>query len=476
LETNIILNKEQIYTEAFKRGFFDFITVSQNGKHLKQEAALKKLTDDETFDLLYGGAAGGGKSFLGCCWLLFMCLSCPGTTWFIGREELKRLKDSTLLTFFKVCKEFGITSYSFNGQMNYIQFFNGSRISLLDLKFLPSDPLYERYGSVEYTGGWIEEAGEVHFGAFDTLKTRVGRNLNDKYNLGRGKIFLTANPKKNWIYTYYYKPSVNNELESGRVFIQAKIVDNPFKESGYEANLNAITDPITKARLRDGNWEYDDDPTALCSYDNIISIFKNNHVQKGVKYLTADIARFGSDKARIAVWEGWVLVEQVSFAISAQTLIQDTILALRVKYSIPAKNCIADEDGLGGGIVDNCAILGFVNNSTPILPKETKENPLNKIKAENYANLQAQCIYGLAEKINENEFYVECELSQSDKEEIALELSWMKTYKTDDERKLRVLPKEKVKENIGHSPDWRDLFMMRYYFELNIPREVDFGW
>jgi len=45
----------------------------------------------------------------------------------------------------------------------------------------------------------------------------------------------------------------------------------------------------------------------------------------------------------------------------------------------------------------------------------------------------------------------------------------MKTYKSDDERKLRALPKEEIKKNIGHSPDWRDLFLMNYYFYLKPP-------
>lgn len=170
--------------ELFRRGNFDFITQTEKGKHFKQEEALKILTDNKTVEFLYGGAAGGAKSWTGCAWLAFMCLTYPGTKWFIGREELKRLRESTLITFYKVCGRYGLklnVDYKYNGADNFIEFTNGSRINLLDLRHLPSDPLYERYGSVEYTGGWIEEGGEVNFGAYDTLKTRIGRHLNDKY-------------------------------------------------------------------------------------------------------------------------------------------------------------------------------------------------------------------------------------------------------------------------------------------------------
>lgn len=467
------------YCEAFKRRLFDFITVTPKGTHEKQAEALRILTDNETEEFLYGGAAGGAKSWTGCCWLLFNCLLYPGTKWFIGREELKRITESTLITFYKVAAAYGVKSgvdFRFNAQKNFIQFGNGSRIDLLELAFKPSDPLFERFGSTEYTGGWIEEAGEIHFGAYDVLKTRIGRHFNDKYGI-LAKLFLTCNPKKNWLYTTFYQPWIKGTLSAIQKYLVAFVQDNPHIESGYIERLKRTKDKATRERLLNGNWDYDDDPTALCSYDSIIAIFENNHVQKtDRKRIVADIARFGSDKARIGVFYGWVLVEHVEFAISATTEIQEAILALRVKHSIAADMCIADEDGVGGGVVDNCKIKGFLNNGKPLPPKETKENNLAKEDQPNYANLQAQCIYGLASVINSNGFYIECELTELQKEDIATELGWMKTYKVDDERKLRVLPKEKVKENIGRSPDWRDLFMMNYYFELNIPREVDFGW
>lgn len=455
-----------LYVEAFKRGIFDFITVTDKGKHEKQDEALRILTDNETDELLYGGAAGGAKSWTGCAWLIFMCLLYPGTRWFIGREEIKRITSSTLLTFYKVASMYGITSFRFNANKNYIQFTNGSRIDLLDLIYKPGDPLYERFGSEEYTGGWIEEGGETNFGAYDIMKSRIGRQLNEKYGL-RGKLLITCNPKKNWLHRVFYVPHTKGELPKGMRYLVAMVQDNPHVDDGYIDRLRNISDPGQLARLFRGEWDYDDDPNAMIDYTHISAIFTNRHVIKtGIKYLVADVARYGSDKARICVFDGWVLIEHICFDISATTLIQDCINAMRSKHGIPAHQCIADDDGVGGGVVDNCQIIGFVNNSKPVPVPEAKDNPLNRMMAERYENLQTQCAYLFADQVQADGFYIEADLTGADMERISTELAWLKTYKSDESKVLRIMPKNIVKENIGTSPDWRDVFIMRKYFDI----------
>jgi phage terminase large subunit len=237
----------------------------------KQHQAWQKLWDAVTKYLFFGGGAGGGKSWVGCEWILTNCQRYPGSKWFIGREELSRLMKSTYITWAKVCKHHGVSDWKLNGQYNYIEFANGSRVDLLDLKHAPSDPLYERFGSLEYTGGWIEEGGEVAFKAFDTLKSRVGRHMNREYDL-IGKILVTCNPKKNWLYQDIYKPWKEGRLPSGYAFIQSLYNDNPYTADSYAQDLAAIRDQATKQRLMYGNWEYDNDPAALMEYDAIVDL------------------------------------------------------------------------------------------------------------------------------------------------------------------------------------------------------------
>ena len=453
--------------ELFKRGCFDFICEMDGKRHDKQAAALRLLTDDEHVEILYGGAAGGAKSWTGSAWLLFMSLCFPGTKWFIGRAELKRITQSTYITFKKVCALYDVPEgilWKYHGDYDWIEFYNGSRIDFLDLRYIPSDPFYERYGSIEFTGGWIEEGGEVNFGAYDTLKTRIGRCLNLEYGLKR-KLFISCNPKKNWMYDIFYKKWKNGTLPAYMAYLACLVQENPFIDPDYIEGLKTTSDKVKYERLFKGNWEYDDNPNALCSHDDILEIFGNQLALKtGNIYLTGDIARFGADFARIGVWNGWLLIDYRGFPVSKTTDIQHYIIRCQKKYRIPRYRCIVDEDGVGGGVVDNCDIEGFVNNSTPL-------------NDENYQNLQAQCGYKLAEHINAHEVGVMDGLvNEVEKEEITNELEQLQTWKPDNDGRLMLKPKAEIKLDLGRSPDWRDMFLMRSWFDYNeydIPDDIE---
>jgi len=58
------------------------------------------------------------------------------------------------------------------------------------------------------------------------------------------------------------------------------------------------------------------------------------------------------------------------------------------------------------------------------------------------------------------------------KDQIIEELEQVKRHNIDKDGKLAVIPKEKVKELLGRSPDFSDALMMRMYFELEPKQEV----
>lgn len=434
---------------------------------IKQSRALKILEDEQTIELYYGGAAGGGKSSIGCLWQLKRRLKYPGSKGLIGRAVLKTLKETTLQTFFEIAKlqqvkrgvHFDLTTAQDKEHPNCLVFINGSIIFLKDLYAYPNDPDFDELGSLELTDAFIDESPQVTAKAKGIVRSRIRYKLNE-FRL-MPKLLMTGNPSKGWAYSEFYRPSKLGDIRPDKKFIQALPNDNPYLPDSYIESLKGL-DKNSKERLLFGNWEYDDSPNSLCNYDSILAIFENDHVkQEGEKYITADIARFGSDKAIIAVWHGWVVIEFQVFKKSSMIEIQNCINALRSKYGIPKHFCLADEDGIGGGVVDNCGISGFINNSSPI----EEEGLLGKEK-KNYQNLQAQCIFKLADKINENSIFVKAELTDEWDAELVEDMETIESYKSDTDGKLRILPKELVREKIGRSPDWRDVIMMRVYFEL----------
>lgn len=441
---------------------------------LKQHQAWQKLLDSVTKYVFFGGGAGGGKSFLGCEWILHNCYRYPGSKWFIGREELKRLMASTYVTWLKVCSHHRVpaSDWKLNGQYNYIEFANGSRVDLLDLKFLPSDPLYERFGSLEYTGGWIEEGGEIVFKAFDVLKSRIGRHRNDEYGL-IGKILVTCNPKKNWLYQDVYKPWKEGTLGKLYAFIQSLYNDNPHTARSYGEDLAGIKDRATKERLMFGNWEYSDDPAILMTYDAICDLFTNAlENESGEKAMTVDVARMGQDKTVIRLWRGLRNYRTLVFTKQDTEQTKLKIRELAVSERIPYSRIVIDEDGIGGGVVDGLrGVRGFVANSSPVETAPPSERRRDGYEKPNYKNLKAQCTFALAEAVNGHALAVSLDVQGQEPEEmrgeLIQELEVIKRANPDsDEKKLAVESKEKVKELIGRSPDHADSLMMRMYLEL----------
>jgi hypothetical protein len=53
----------------------------------KQEHAVYYLKDNVTKELIYGGAAGGGKSALEVLKLIENCQLYPGSRWLLGRAK-----------------------------------------------------------------------------------------------------------------------------------------------------------------------------------------------------------------------------------------------------------------------------------------------------------------------------------------------------------------------------------------------------
>jgi hypothetical protein len=226
----------------------------------KQSDAWHYLTDNETTEVLYGGGAGGGKSYLGCLWHIDRRVRFAGSRGLIGRAQLKSIKESTLITYLKVCNLLGYRAgvdYKFNGQDMTIVWSNGSKTVFKDLDYKPSDPNFESLGSTEFTDAFIDEAGEIIQKAFDIVNSRI-RWMLGEFGLVP-KILLTCNPNQNWIKYKYIK---NEEGQLVRLlpyqkYVRALVDDNPDQEFKdlYKQQLDRMSSQYDKDRLLFGDWD-----------------------------------------------------------------------------------------------------------------------------------------------------------------------------------------------------------------------------
>tara|TARA_R100000995_G_C3484662_1_gene126475 strand:- start:8524 stop:9834 length:1311 start_codon:yes stop_codon:yes gene_type:complete len=417
-----------------------------------QEKAIEYLFDKTTTEVLFGGAAGGGKSWVGCSWLILMCLKYPKTRYLMGRSKLDSLKKTTFNTFLEVCETWNLKAgkhYNFNGGSNVVTFYNRSEIILKDLFLYPSDRNFDNLGSLEITGAFIDEANQITEKAKNIVASRMRYKL-DEYNI-IPKLLMTCNPAKNWVYTQYYRPAKEGKQKPHRKFIQSLVDDNEYISKYYKTQLQTL-DELSKQRLLFGNWEYDATKDNLIEYDAILNMFDIKGID-GEKYISCDVARFGSDKTVIMLWQGLYLKNIRTLLKSSVNEVVDAVRQLQQEHEVSLRNIIVDEDGVGGGVKDYLRCQGFVNNARPI-------------KKENYQNLKTQCYYKLADLINKGQLGIQCN-DITIKNQIIEECEQVRMKDADKDNKLQMVAKETVKDIIGRSPDFSDALAMRMYYEID---------
>jgi hypothetical protein len=417
----------------------------------RQSEALKFLSvDSDVETILYGGAAGGGKTMLGCMWQILRRLKYPGTRSLIGRAKLDTLKKTTMATFFQVANEIGLKAgedFIYNQQSHIIKFSNGSEIILADLFLYPSDPMMTDLGGLEVTDVFIDEATEITEKAYSIVSSRIRYKLNE-FGL-KPKILLTCNPSKGWIYNQFYLLYKNQNLPEHRAFVQALPGDNLYLPESYVTSLTRLPEADRK-RLLEGDWEFDNSSDRLYMYDELMRCFREP-MAVGEGYITADIARLGKDRTVLCVWKGLSCIDIVILRQKRQDEVKAEIQRLMNQHGIRLSNVLADADGVGGGLVDSLRCREFMNGS-------------KAVRGTQYMNLKADCYFRLGELIDKNEITLPIKWQ----EDIVKELELVRRVDPDKEGKLRVTSKDTISQRTGGiSPDIADAIMMRAFFELN---------
>lgn len=211
--------------------------------------------------ILGGGAAGGGKSHLLGMWLVSNCLRYPDFRAAVARKTLKSLRESSWRTILTIIKSFGLiedTHYQINNIMGTIRFWNGSMILMLEMADLPSDPNFERFGSIEISAAGVDEVSEISQRAIEVLFSRIRWRVHETLKVS--KMLLTTNPTINWVRGRFVQDDNGDKIvpRESEYYVPFSVYDNPniaFRQT-YEAALNKIRDQATKERLLYGNWDF----------------------------------------------------------------------------------------------------------------------------------------------------------------------------------------------------------------------------
>lgn len=366
-----------------------------------QSLSFQILDDPQIVDVLFGGSAGGAKSFFVCMWAVMQCRNYPGIAIGLGRKSLKSLRQTTLVTLLsKVHPSMGVYegNFRFNGQDNYVEYMNGSKIILIDMAYAPTDPEYDRFGSLELTHVIIEEVGEANKKSVDVLTSRKNRMLNTEFGIV-GKTILTCNPTQNFIRQEYYKPY--DELGGGRMqkwehgevilpgtgrrvpafraYVRSSVYDNPFADANYIEELKRKPAQERK-RLLDGDWNYADDDDTLFKgllMDKAIAyeIPSTEGDEKFEKFIGVDVADKGADDTIATLIVKGVIITQKVLEIPDMTPeeIKTTDKPISYLYALElikfaqqngftanqAKNIAVEGNGVGVGMRDQMRTSGW---------------------------------------------------------------------------------------------------------------------
>lgn len=215
----------------------------------KQEEALKELSLVPV--LGYGGAKGGGKSYLMRKWMLARRLKYPNTHGIIIRKTYPELYSTHIK---KIFEEHPDLRNFYNESKKLLSLPNGSTLAF---GYLGTTNDVYQYQGVEFDDIGLDEATQHSEEVFKTLRTS-NRTVNPNI---RPKMLLTFNPGgigHGWVKRIFIDREFEpNEIPSDFGFVQAKIYDNQallLNNPEYIRTLEALDEKKRRAYL-DGDWD-----------------------------------------------------------------------------------------------------------------------------------------------------------------------------------------------------------------------------
>jgi hypothetical protein len=217
--------------------------------------------------------------------------------------------------------------------------------------------------------------------------------------------------------------------------------------------------------------EYLENAGSLFKYTAILDVFSNTITKQQEKYLIVDIADDGSDKTIFSFWEGLEEYERIEYSrLNTETIISK-IREYASGHKIPYSQIAVDAIGVGAGVASSSLLDGIIGFKSSYMAIKTDLSPVHLPNmgtirdtfTTDYKNLRSQCIFTLADKINNHK--IASKVTGKQKEVIIEELQSYQDVSKGDGKRMAT-SKDDIKAIIGRSPDNSDCWVMRMYFEI----------
>ena len=245
------------WAEAAARQFdpppdvFDLLEYEPTAKQAEFHAAAE-------YDVLYGGAAGGGKSKALLMHAMREAVHYPGLRVAAFRRSYDELRESLLKELAAVA--FGEALHcSWNGTERELRFPNGS---VIRFRYLETVVDATRRQGGEYQLVILDERTLIPPDAVSIVVDERIRSGDPRVPiLGVRSGTNPGGPGHAQVKLRYIAGTDHGRRvyvdDQGRTvrFIQSKVDDNPHVDPGYLRRLDGIPDPARRAAMRDGDWD-----------------------------------------------------------------------------------------------------------------------------------------------------------------------------------------------------------------------------
>ena len=225
----------------------------------KKQAIFHATTANE---VVYGGAAGGGKTKALIMDALFRCLKFPGTTAVIFRRTYLELEDTDIK---EANASYPKALAKYNAGRHEFTLKNGSKILF---RHCENEADRFNYSGIEIQFLYFDELTSFEQVIYDFLKTRmrakkslgvvpIVRSATNPGNIGHGwvkKMFVDAGPYMSIQTQEIYSESLHKSKRIRTQYIPALAMENPFITEDYIFELEQKPKALRNALLH-GDWD-----------------------------------------------------------------------------------------------------------------------------------------------------------------------------------------------------------------------------